>query len=502
MTVFRRHPGARWTVPATAAALVAGGVGLGAVSASAAPLPDTTAAELLARVHDAAGTPVSGTVSWTADLGLPDLASAGLNMGGAELTTLLAGDSTLRVWTDGEHRSRVDLLGRNSERRVTRDGSDVWAWSSEDATATHLALPTEAELTAARDEALAAHGLTDLPEFTDAQRDAAAATLEQCVADAGLEPPAGAATTGHPEIDSVPATPQEAAEVALAHLDPTTEARVEGQTRIAGRDAYELVLDPRDEGTRIDEIRLAVDGETGVPLRVQVVSTVTGDAAVEVGFTTVSFDTPDAAVFTFTPPAGATVEEVEPKATGATAHGTHGPTRDGQHFEHPQRPEHPDVAPAITVDPATGAVTCDPAALRAAHDAHAAAAEQARAEAEAAGTRSGPAAHAPEVIGDGWDTIVVSALPEGALGSLNGEPIAPTDLADAAADPEAAARIRGQAGQTSAQVGAVIDALPRVTGDFGSARVLDGPLVSVVITDDGRVAAGAVAPQDLLDALA
>ncbi len=102
----------------------------------------------------------------------------------------------------------------------------------------------------------------------------------------------------------------------------------------------------------------------------------------------------------------------------------------------------------------------------------------------------------------GWDTIVVSALPEGALGSLNGEPIAPTDLADAAADPEAAARIRGQAGQTSAQVGAVIDALPRVTGDFGSARVLDGPLVSVVITDDGRVAAGAVAPQDLLDALA
>lgn len=495
MNIFRRHPAARWAVPAAAAAaaaLVAGGVGLSAVSASAAPLPDVTAAELLVRVHDAAGTPVSGTVTWSADLGLPDLAAAGLQTGGASLTSLLAGDSTLRVWADGADRSRVDLIARGAERSVSRNGTDVWAWSSADRTASHLSLPTEAEKAALRDEALAAHGLTGLTELTDAQRDAAAATIEQCVADAGLGALGGTAHdgTGHPGIDTLPATPQEAAEAALAHIEPSTAVGVEGQVRVAGRDAYELVLTPRDEGTRIARIRLAVDGATGAPLRVQVVSTVTGAPAVQVGFTDVSFATPDASVFTFTPPAGAEVEEIE--VTREPAPGAHdGTGYDGTGHD---GTGHPDLAPPITVDPATGEVTCDPAALRAAHDALAAARDK-----DAPGTPDQAAA--PRVIGEGWDAVLVAHLPEDSLAALRGDQIDPADLAGAAADREAAARIRSQAGATSAQVGAVLDALPRVSGPFGSARVLDGPLVSVVVAEDGRVAVGAVDPQRLLDAL-
>ena len=63
-----------------------------------------------------------------------------------------------------------------------------------------------------RDAALAAHGLTGL---TEQQRDEAAATLEQCLADAGLERPALTdLATGHPAVDAVPATPQ--ADVAAA----------------------------------------------------------------------------------------------------------------------------------------------------------------------------------------------------------------------------------------------------------------------------------------------
>ena len=39
---------------------------------------------------------------------------------------------------------------------------------------------------------------------------------------------------------------------------------------VAGRDAYELVLDPNDDGSLIEQVRIAIDGETRQPLRVQV----------------------------------------------------------------------------------------------------------------------------------------------------------------------------------------------------------------------------------------
>ncbi len=43
--------------------------------------------------------------------------------------------------------------------------------------------------------------------------------------------------------------------------------------------------------------------------------------------------------------------------------------------------------------------------------------------------------------------------------------------------------------------------LPRVDGAWGSGRLLDGTLVSAVVTDDGRYAIGAVDPAQLYAAL-
>ncbi len=51
------------------------------------------------------------------------------------------------------------------------------------------------------------------------------------------------------------------------------------------------------------------------------------------------------------------------------------------------------------------------------------------------------------------------------------------------------------------EMGALLQQLPRVQGDWGSGRVLAGTAFSVVLTDDGRMAAGAVKPQLLYDAL-
>ena len=39
------------------------------------------------------------------------------------------------------------------------------------------------------------------------------------------------------------------------------------------------------------------------------------------------------------------------------------------------------------------------------------------------------------------------------------------------------------------------------TGDWGSGRLLAGTAFSVVLTDDGRMAVGAVAPEKLYEAL-
>ena len=48
----------------------------------------------------------------------------------------------------------------------------------------------------------------------------------------------------------------------------------------------------------------------------------------------------------------------------------------------------------------------------------------------------------------------------------------------------------------------IVGSLPTVTGDWGSGHLLQSALVSVLITDDGRVLAGAVAPEQLYTAAA
>ena len=49
---------------------------------------------------------------------------------------------------------------------------------------------------------------------------------------------------------------------------------------------------------------------------------------------------------------------------------------------------------------------------------------------------------------------------------------------------------------------ALLESLPRISGEWGTGRVLSGTLVSAILTDDGRLAIGAVAPEALASALA
>jgi outer membrane lipoprotein-sorting protein len=373
VSVFRSRPALRWLVPSAAAVLViGGGAAAGTIAASADPsLPARSAAQLLVDVQNAKIDGLSGTVVETADLGLTAL--SGLGSGGADIGKLIAGSNTARVWYAGEDKARVALLGALGETDVIRNGSDVWMWKSADNSATHYTIPAGA-------------GRGETPKAL----------------------PAG-----------VPATPQEAADAALAAIDPSTRVTTTGAASVAGRDAYELVLSPKDSASLVGQVRLAIDAKTHVPLRVEVYAKGANNPAVRVAFQQISFTVPDAQQFAFNPPAGAKVTTEKPADLQKEA-------------------------------------------------------AKAKANAKAEVRAKKPAdTSGPTVVGTGWTSVLVAKMPAGNA----------TDK-----------------GTVAATAQGLVDGLPKVSGSWGSGHLLSGSLFSALITDDGKVLIGAVAPEKLYEA--
>ena len=389
MSIFDRRPGLRWAVPAGAAILLVGGAALAPMAATAdSGLEPRTAEELLVALAQPSATAVSGTVATSADLGLPDLPMGMMPSSGP--LALASGESTLRVWTDGPERQRLALIERAAETTVVRNGQEAWVWSSADATADRYLLPE--------------HDGTKGGDLDG---------------------------SGLPPGVELPSTPQEAAAMALEAIDPSTEVTTSGVGTVAGRDVYELVLTPRDPETLVARVTLSMDAETNVPLRVRVYSTAIPDPAFEVGFSSVDYATPDASLFEFTPPPGATVTEHAAPDAGAMGEST-GTT--------------PDL----------------------------------------------PEGAEPTVVGEGWSTVVITDLPVDALADLAEDGMrTTTDEPDFSGGDDPAGTAL-----------ALIEALPAESGAWGSGRVLRGTLFSAILTDDGRVAVGAVSPEALGAALA
>jgi hypothetical protein len=122
-------------------------------------------------------------------------------------------------------------------------------------------------------------------------------------------------------VPQQPLTPQQAARQVLAAVGPTTTVSVATNVTVAGRAAYALVLAPKDTRSLIDQVQIAVDGRNGVPLRLQVFARGATKPAFQVGYTDIHYVTPAPADLSFTPPAGATVSQVN--LTGHT-----GPAKD------------------------------------------------------------------------------------------------------------------------------------------------------------------------------
>ncbi len=111
----------------------------------------------------------------------------------------------------------------------------------------------------------------------------------------------------------------------------TGTVTVSGQTTVAGRQSYVLTVTPTSSTTTLGSLQVAVDGKTFVPLRVQVFARGDTQPMLSAGFTSVSYGSNAASLFTFSPPAGATVRHTALPTPRVLAGGTYGKTRPAAH---------------------------------------------------------------------------------------------------------------------------------------------------------------------------
>jgi outer membrane lipoprotein-sorting protein len=408
---------ARWMVPGAIVA-AAGGVLAGSTisAATAAPrLPARSVAQLLAAVKG--GTqepPLTGTITETVSLGLPALPQVGLPGFSASLTSLLAGSHTFEVWYSDPEHYRLALPHSMSEEDLVRNGTSAWLWDSSANSVTRITLPAT--------------------------------------------PPA-------PPVPSAPLTPQQAARRALASIGPSTTVRVDTNMTVAGQAAYQLVLAPRSHSSLVGQVRIAIDSQHRVPLRVEVFAKGATSPAAETGFTAISFTRPSSSDYAFTPPAGAKVAQ-----------------------------EHIGAAGLASADRQGRGVASGSAA--------------------SGGVASGGVASGVRVIGTGW--LAVADLPQSSLASLTGAalpgspggsdllPFRHSSSVRAPGSADTGGR-KGPDGPVAGGAlgpifGALLNSARHVSGSWGSGRLLRTSLVSILLTSNGRVLVGAVTPDVLYHA--
>ena len=250
---------------------------LGSVQAGATvSLPPKTAEEILAMIARTEVRALSGTVEQTAELGLPEVPTSGPGIAPGAVSALefLTGSHTARVYVDGPLRARLQVLDQMAERDVVINGGDAWFYNSRDNSATHLTAPAK----------------PTAPEKYEPRM---------------LPPDMAAPDMAAPDMP----TPEAMASRFLAAVDASTEVTASESSTVAGRSAYSLVLNPRSTETLVDSVTIDVDSETGLPLGVEVRANGQAEPAYSLAYTQLDLSTPDAELFNFTPPPGATVTE-------------------------------------------------------------------------------------------------------------------------------------------------------------------------------------------------
>ena len=501
---------ARWAVPSGAVAAVGVVVVAGSVlsSAQAAPaLPPRTPAQLIAAIAANKSVPssLSGTITWNAALGLPALPSAG---GPASVPSLLAGSHTVNVWYARPGQFRLALPVTLGETDLRVDGRQVWLWDSKTNTATHIKLSTgPAMVMPGRPVPLPSRvplrrGKASQRATTSASRHATVSLRKTARQRAAVSQ-----QTVSTEIVQAAPTPQDVARSLLKAVGPTTVVSVQSNVMIAGRAAYQLVLAPKNPGSLIGRVSIAVDASRYLPLRVQVFARGAASPAFQVGFTALSFARPAAANFTFTPPPGAKVKTVTVPANplGALA-GVNGAgfaglqagplagVNGGRFVAVPRRMAVYGPGTAKGIIKVKGMPKAVQRRLSRSAMQHVLKVLRTRAAharlvhpgvrwhgagwyayAPTTGGTFPPGVSGPRAIGSGWTAVGVFP---------------------------AAGLTAGSAGSAGPEAGALLRAATPVHGAWGSGRLLRTSLFSVLITNNGKALIGAVTPAVLYAAAA
>lgn len=285
-------------MPAVVTPAVIAAISLVPLQASAVDLPDLSAEELMVMMMDAQPTEFSGTILKTSNLGLPALELSSMvseedaermrekmpeefadfapevieqNLL-TEAMELITGEHRVRVFV-GETGMRAQILDMMAQRDLIVSGNSVWTYDSREQVAMYAEM----------DEEKLAEGKLS-----------AEAELNAYIAEIGLDL----------------TDPQAVAEYLMSQVGDSSEVTVGIDHYHAGRTAYQLIVTPNSEVSLVDSIVVSVDSETGMPLSMSVYSTEQAEPAMEVGYESISFADQDESLFSFTPPAGTQIVDL------------------------------------------------------------------------------------------------------------------------------------------------------------------------------------------------
>lgn len=298
------------------------------LQANAIDLPDLSPQQVMVLMQGADVTEFSGTIVKSSNLGLPTLEFSSMMSEDSiaqmeekmpaemadfvpaviesntltQAIELISGSHTIRVYVSGQDKLRAQILDPMSQRDLIVNGNEFWVYDAKMATALTGTVDIEAD-------------------------PAKQAEAEQKVLD---------------YADSIAldlSSPEAIADYLVSMVDETSQIQVGKDHSVAGRSAYQLIISPDSPNSLVASAAVSVDSETGMPLKVEIFSTAQVEAAMTVGFESISFGSVDQGLFSFTPPAGTSVETFDADELMATLDGYEKPEGYVSDYEVPAEPE-------------------------------------------------------------------------------------------------------------------------------------------------------------------
>ena len=292
----------RWAPAAVVASLITAGTIVLPMQANAVDLPDLTPQQVML-LMDGQIEGFSGTIVKTSELGLPPIQLSSMmdedmikemeeklpegfedfvpTLIEQNLITqaveLISGTHKISVYASAEG-TRVQILDPMKQRDLIVNKDEFWFYDSRKATAITGTLDME----------------INQADVDNAEADAEAKLAEYAAS-----------------IQLDISNPEAVANYLMERIGESTTVSVGKDHMVAGRTAYQLIAQPNAANSLIESVVISVDSETGMALDVKVYSVEQEEPAMHVGFESISFDIPAASTFSFTPPAGTTVETFE-----------------------------------------------------------------------------------------------------------------------------------------------------------------------------------------------